>query len=148
MTYSDFINRPLDLMQRIEHKIEDVQFKWTLCLNTIQGDGEKIQKSLTNTAEVRVLRYAEANRELTDLQEEYDASCANVREFLYGCLDVKDADVLDWKYCSGKSIADIAEIRGMTYSGMASRISRAETRARSEFSQYFQNCVDLQKKSR
>lgn len=134
MTYEEFINRPLDLMQKIEHKIEDVQYKWTLCTNTTQGLSERVQTSPTNTTEVRVIRYAQANKELTDLQGEYDAACEKVRAFLYGNLELGDADVLDWKYCNGKSINDIAEIRNLSYTGAASRISRAETRARSKFS--------------
>lgn len=134
MTYEEFINRPLDLMQKIEHKIEDVQYKWTLCTNTTQGLSERVQTSPTNTTEVRVIRYAQANKELTDLQGEYDAACERVRAFLYGNLELGDADVLDWKYCNGKSINDIAEIRNLSYTGAASRISRAETRARSKFS--------------
>ena len=134
MTYEQFINRPLELMQRIEHKIEDVQFKWTLCTNTTQGLSERVQTSPTNTTEIRVIRYAQANKELTELQEEYDDSCKSVRDFLYGELELNDADVLDWKYCSGKSISQIADIRSLSYSGAASRISRAEVRARSKYS--------------
>lgn len=133
MTYEEFITRPLDLMQKIEHKVEDVQYKWTLCTNTTQGLSERVQTSPTNTTEVRVTRYAQANKELTDLQGEYDAACERVREFLYDNLELGDADVLDWKYCNGKSITDIAEIRNLSYTGAASRISRAETRARSKF---------------
>ena len=111
-----------------------MQYKWTLCTNTTQGLSERVQTSPTNTTEVRVIRYAQANKELTDLQGEYDAACERVRAFLYGNLELGDADVLDWKYCNGKSINDIAEIRNLSYTGAASRISRAETRARSKFS--------------
>lgn len=133
MTYEEFVNRPLDLMLKIEHKLEDVQYKWTLCLNTSQGLSERVQTSPSNKADLRIIRYAEANKELTDLQTQYDESCESVRRFLYDNLDMLDADALDWKYCSGKSISDIASIRGMTYSGAASRISRAEIRARSKY---------------
>lgn len=133
MTYEEFINKPTELMQRIEHKVEDVAFKWTLCLNTTQGLSERVQTSPNNNQDLKVIRYAEANKELTDLQTEYDKACEEIRTFLYENLDMQDADVLDWKYCSGKSITDIANIRNMTYSGAASRISRAEVRARSKY---------------
>lgn len=133
MTYEEFINKPTELMQRIEHKVEDVAFKWTLCLNTSQGLSERVQTSPNNNQDLKVIRYAEANKELTDLQTEYDKACEEIRTFLYENLDMQDADVLDWKYCSGKSITDIANIRNMTYSGAASRISRAEVRARSKY---------------
>lgn len=133
MTYEQFINRPLDLMQKIEHKAEDVMFKWTLCLNTSPGLSERVQTSPSNTSDLKVIRYDDANKELIELQGEYDDACEEIRTFLYENLDMQDADVLDWKYCSGKSITDIANIRNMTYSGAASRISRAEVRARSKY---------------
>lgn len=135
MTYEQFINRPLDLMQKIEHKIEDVQYKWTLCLNTTQGLSERVQTSPSNTTEIRVIRYAQANKELTEMQGEYDAACEKVRDFLYSNLDLGDADVLDWKYCNGKSISDIADIRNITYSGAANRIGRAEAKARRKYAE-------------
>ena len=135
MTYEEFINRPLDLRQKIEHKIEDVQYKWTLCTNTTQGLSERVQTSPSNTTELRVIRYAQANKELTDLQGEYDKACESVRDFLYGNLEIGDADVLDWKYCNGKSISDIADIRNITYSGAANRIGRAEVKARRKYAE-------------
>lgn len=135
MTYEQFINRPLELIQKIEHKVEDVAFKWTLCLNTTQGLSERVQTSPSNTSDLKVIRYAQAKKELDDLQEEYDSACDDVREFLYANLKLMDADVLDWKYCNGKSTKEIAEIRNITYSGAANRISRAEARARSKYAQ-------------
>ena len=133
MTYEQFINRPLELIQKIEHKVEDVAFKWTLCLNTTQGLSERVQTSPSNTSDLKVIRYAQAKKELDDLQEEYDSACDDVRDFLYTNLKLMDADVLDWKYCNGKSVKEIAEIRNITYSGAANRISRAEARARSKY---------------
>lgn len=133
MTYEEFINKPTELMQRIEHKVEDVAFKWTLCLNTSQGLSERVQTSPNNNQDLKVIRYAQAKKELDDLQEEYDSACDDVRDFLYANLKLMDADVLDWKYCNGKSVKEIAEIRNITYSGAANRISRAEARARSEY---------------
>lgn len=135
MRYETFMNRPLELMQRIEHKIDDVAFKWTLCLNTAQGLSERVQSSPSNTQDLKVIRYAEANKQLTDLQDEYDRSCQEVRDFLYDNLEINDADVLDWKYCNGKSTSEIAEIRGVTYAGAANRISRAEAKARKKYAQ-------------
>ena len=133
MTYEQFINRPLEMIQKIEHKVEDVAFKWTLCLNTTQGLSERVQTSPSNTSDLKVIRYAQAKKELDDLQEEYDSACDDVRDFLYANLKLMDADVLDWKYCNGKSVKEIAEIRNITYSGAANRISRAEARARSKY---------------
>lgn len=133
MTYYEFISKPNILKIQIEHMLEDVEFKWTLCLNTSQSSSERVQTSPSNTTDLRIIRYAQANKELTELQSEYDEACSSIRQFLYDNLDVNDADVLDWKYCSGKTIADIAEIRNLTYSGAANRISRAEAKARKIF---------------
>ena len=133
MSYEEFINKPLNLMQKIEHKTEDVMFKWTICLNTTQGFSERVQTSPSNTSDLKIIRYAQADQELTALQGEYDEACDAVRGFLYENLNMQDADVLDWKYCNGKSISEIADIRNMSYSGAASKISRAEVRARSKY---------------
>ena len=135
MTYNQFVNRPMALMQRIEHKAEDVAFKWTLCLNTTQGISERVQTSPSNSADLKIIRYAEADKELTELQARYDKACDDVRAFLYGNLDMHDADVLDWRYCNGKSIKEIAEIRNLTYSGAANKLNRAEKRARQKYTQ-------------
>lgn len=135
MTYEEFINRPTDLMLKIEHQTEDVAFKWTLCLNTSQGLSERVQTSPSNTQDLKVIRYAAAHQKLLDLQDEYDNACEDVRAFLYGNLKIGDADVLDWKYCSGKTTKEIAEIRNITYAGAANRISRAEAKARAKYAQ-------------
>lgn len=135
MTYEQFINKPLDLMCMIEHRAEDVAFKWTLCLNTSQGLSERVQTSPSNTQDLKVIRYAAAHQKLLDLQDEYDKACEAVRDFLYGNLNINDADVLDWKYCNGKSTSEIAKIRGVTYAGAANRISRAEAKARKKYAQ-------------
>lgn len=76
-----------------------------------------------------MVRYADAKRELNTLQTEYDAAVEALREFLYDMLPLDDADVLDWKYCGGKSISEIAEIRSLSYSGAANRIRRADIKA-------------------
>lgn len=133
MSYDQFMNRPLNLMQEIEHKAEDVAFKWSLCLNSTQGYSERVQTSPKNTSDLKIIRYAEADRELTELQTRYDEACESVRAFLYSNLDMQDADALDWKYCSGFSTKEIAEKRNLSYNGAASRISRAEKRARQKY---------------
>lgn len=133
MTYETFINRPLELMQKIEHKVEDVAFKWTLCLNTSQGLSERVQTSPSNTSDLKIIRYAQAKKELDDLQEEYDSACDDVRDFLYANLKMMDADVLDWKYCNGKSVKEIANIMGTTYEATRQRIKRANEKARKKY---------------
>ena len=129
MNYYAFVSRPTELRIRMEHKMEDVQFKWTTCINTVPQMGEKVQSSLKNSTEASIIRYTEAKAQLDALAEKYDKAVSDVRAFLYECLDLDDADVLDWKYCGGKSIQDIADLKEISYSGAANRISRAEAKA-------------------
>lgn len=129
MTYKEFITRPMILRDKIEHQAEDVAFKWNICLNTVPELGERVQSSIHNTTEMSILRYSQSKAELDRLQGEYDKAMADIRLFLYANLKHDEADVLDWKYCSDKSIQQIADIRGISYSGAANRIYRADSKA-------------------
>lgn len=129
MTYKEFITRPMILRGKIEHQAEDVAFKWNICLNTVPELGERVQSSIHNTTEMSILRYSQSKAELDRLQGEYDKAMADIRLFLYANLKHDEADVLDWKYCSDKSIQQIAEIRNISYSGAANRIYRADSKA-------------------
>lgn len=130
MTYREFVTRPIFLRGKIEHQAEDVAFKWAVCLNVVPELGEKVQSTIHNTTEASILRYVQAKAELDRLQSEYDKAMADIRLFLYTNLRHEEADVLDWKYCSDKSIQQIADIKEISYSGAANRIYRADTKAR------------------
>ena len=127
--YRSFIERPVYLKGKIEHQAEDVAFKWGVCLNAVPELGERVQSSIHNTTEASILRYAQSKAELDRLQGEYEKAVADIRLFLYTNLKRDDADVLDWKYCSDKSIQQIADIKEISYSGAASRIYRADAKA-------------------
>jgi hypothetical protein len=129
MTYNQFVRRPGDLKRCIEHKIEDVQFKWNICIGVVPSMDEKVQTSVKNTSESSILRYADAKKELDHLQRSYDAAVDEVREFLYEELKADEADVLDWRYCGDKSIGEIAEIKSLSYSGAANKVRRADMKA-------------------
>ena len=133
MTYMDFVTRPIILRGRIEHQAEDVAFKWGVCTNVVPELGERVQTSVHNTTEASVLRYAQAKAELDRLQGEYDKAMADIRLFLYTNLRQEEADVLDWKYCSDKSIQQIADIKEISYSGAANRIYRADAKAKKAY---------------
>ena len=133
MTYSEFITRPTILKGKIEHQAEDVAFKWSICLNTVPELSERVQSSVHNTTEASILRYTQAKAELDRLQGEYDKALADIRLFLYTNLKREEADVLDWKYCSDKSIQQIADIKDLSYSGAASKIYRADFKAAEAF---------------
>lgn len=129
MTYQMFVEKPMILKGRIEHQAEDVAFRWSICLNAVPELSERVQTSINNTTEAAVLRYAQSKAELDQLQGEYNKAVAEIRLFLYANLKHDEADVLDWKYCSDKSIQQIADIKEISYSGAASRIYRADAKA-------------------
>lgn len=133
MTYNEFVIRPIILKGKIDHQVEDVSFKWSICLNAVPELSERVQSSIHNTTEASILRYAQAKAELDRLQGEYDKAVADVRLFLYTNLRREDADVLDWKYCDDKSIQQIADLKNLSYSGAASKIYRADFRAAEAF---------------
>lgn len=141
MTYNEFVNKPVVLRGRIEHQAEDVAFKWNICLNAVPEMSERVQSSIHNTTEASILRYAQSKAELDRLQGEYEKAMADIRLFLYTNLKREDADVLDWKYCSDKSIQQIADIKEISYSGAASRIYRADAKASRVFEKTLQNTL-------
>ena len=146
MTYNQFINRPLMLRTRIDHKIDDVAFKWSVCQNTTATISERVQTSPANTQETSYLRYIEAKKELDELCTKYDDVCDAVRDFLYGELTPDEASMMEWKYVQGKSAQEISAITGITYDAARARLSRADRKARkifesSHISQHEQNIV-------
>ena len=129
MTYNQFIRRPGTLKRLIEHKVEDVQFKWNVCVGAVPELGERVQTSVKNSSEASVIRYADAKKELDQLQGRYDAAVNEVRDFLYAQLNAEEADVLDWKYCADKTTSEIAKIKSLSYSGAANKVRRADIKA-------------------
>lgn len=144
MTYYKFVSRPEMIRMKIEHQAEDVAFKWSICLNAVPELSERVQSSIHNTTEASILKYAQAKAELDRLQGKYDEVVSDVREFLYSNLKVEEADVLDWKYCNGKSIQQIADIKEISYSGAASKIYRADAKANRIFEKISRNIPKLE----
>ena len=129
MTYKQFVNRPLILRRKVEHKIEDVQLKWTICQSSTAPLHERVQTSGGNTTESSYIRYIDAKRELEQLAEELDLARNDLRDFLYSNLKNQDADMLDWRYIGGRTVQEIAEIEGMSYQTAKNRISSANRKA-------------------
>lgn len=129
MTYNEFVGMPADLLQQIWHKVDDVQLKWTVCLNTVPELGERVQTSVRNNTEASIIRYSQAKGELDVLVDRYDKAVKDIRRFLYENLSADEADVLDWKYCGDKSIQQIADLKNLSYSGAANKIYRADRKA-------------------
>lgn len=133
MTYVEFVNRPLEIYSRIAHQVEIVQRLENICLNTTTTLGEKVQTSRQNTQEKKYAALADAQHKLNKMTGDLIDICDEVRNFFYENLSFDDADILEWKYINGKSINEISIIIDATYSGTASKISRAEKNARKAY---------------
>ena len=133
-TYDAFMNRPLRLRSRIEHKADDVAFKLEICLKaTTALGGERVQTSRDNTTERHLAEYIDARKKLDAIIDDYNEAVEEVTAFIYGNLDFKDADLLEWKYINGKDLKEIAEITGLAYETIKHRCSSAERTARIKF---------------
>jgi len=132
--YEDFMNRPLRLRSRIEHKADDVAFKLEICLKaTTALGGERVQTSHDNTTERNLAEYIDARKKLDAIIDDYNDAVEQVTNFIYGNLDFKDADLLEWKYINGKTLTEIADIFGIAYDTAKHRSSAAERRAREKY---------------
>ena len=129
MTYEKFINRPLAIYGKILHQVDNVRRLEDVCMKATSVLSERVQTSRENTLEKNYVALADAKRELADMIAELDVVSKEVRDFLYGNLNIDDADILEWKYINGKSNSEISKIQNLTYSGATTKISRAEKKA-------------------
>lgn len=134
MTYDQFMNKPLRLRSRIEHKADDVAFKLEICLKaTTALGGERVQTSRGNTTERNLTEYIDARKKLDATIQQYNDAVEEVTTFIYDSLDFKDADLIEWKYINGKSLTEIADIMGIAYQTAKNRSWQAENQLRRKF---------------
>ena len=134
MIYEEFMNRPLRLRSRIEHKADDVAFKLEICLKaTTALGGERVQISRDNATERNLAEYIDAREKLDAIINDYNDAVEEVTDFIYGNLDFKDADLLEWKYINGKTLTEIADIMGIAYQTAKNRSWQAERVLRNKF---------------
>lgn len=134
MTYEQFMNKPLRLRSRIEHKADDVAFKLEICLKaTTALGGERVQTSRGNTTERNLTEYIDARKKLDAIIQQYNDAVEEVTTFIYDSLDFKDADLIEWKYINGKSLTEIADIMGIAYQTAKNRSWQAENQLRRKF---------------
>ena len=134
-SYEQFMNRPLLLRSRIEHKAEDVAFKLEVCLKaTTALGGERVHTSRDNATELNLAEYIDARKKLDAIINDYNEAVEEVTNFIYANLDFKDADLLEWKYINGKTLTEIADIMGIAYQTAKNRSWRAERDLRIKFS--------------
>lgn len=131
------MNRPLRLRSRIEHKADDVAFKLEICLKaTTALGGERVQTSHDNTTDRNLAEYIDAKNKLEAIMNDYDEAVEQVTDFIYGNLDFRDADLLEWKYINGKTLTEIADIMGIAYQTAKNRSWQAERQLRNKFGTY------------
>lgn len=134
-SYEQFMNRPLHLRSRIEHKADDVAFKLEICLKaTTALGGERVQTSRDNTTERNLAEYIDARKKLDAIINDYNEAVEEVTGFIYANLDFKDADLLEWKYINGKTLTEIADIMGIAYQTAKNRSWQAERQLKNKFS--------------
>ncbi len=133
MNYNEFVELPNKIRRRINHKIEDVMLKESICMRSTTSLGERVQASPGNRQEESYIRYIDAKNELNDLAARLEESQTEVREFLYDNLSFEDADLLEWRYIDGKSPQKIADMMGTTYEATRQRLKRANEKARKKY---------------
>ncbi len=132
-SYDQFMNKPLRLKTRIEHKADEVAFLFEVCTKATGSWGEKVQTSPTNRSERNKDKYIDESNKLLKMIDEYEASKDEVITFLYDNLKFEDADLLEWKYINGKTLTEIAKIKGIAYQTAKNRSWRAERDLRIKF---------------
>lgn len=143
MNYQTWINRALIVRGFVEHAADVVAERRAICERVTPIYGVEFTQPTRNRGgrEENIEKLIEAQKELTRYIDQYDAICSEIRHFLYTYLPVKYADSLDWIYCNGKSISEIAEIRGISYSAAACRRNRAEKKASVAYQKFIERTV-------
>lgn len=133
MTYNEFVKQPNNIRRRVNHKIEDVMLKESICMRSTISLGERVQASPGNSQEASYIRYIDAKNELNDLAARLEEARTEVRTFLYDNLSLEDADLLEWRYIDGKTPMEISEKMGTTYEATRQRLKRANEKARKKY---------------
>ena len=136
MTYDEFVTRPLVIWRQILHKSDEIARLEGLCLRTTVSFGERVQNTVENTREKNLVALSQSRAEMDEMIADLMQVQAEIREFLYDCLKVEEADVLEWKYINGKSVKEIAETLDIEEQSVRNKISRCEKKARSKYIEY------------
>lgn len=135
MKYSDFVGRVRTLDIKINQQLLEAERLKNLCeqITTIWLDDVRIQASAENKQEQRLIELVDCKRELDSLVDKRNEVVQELTDFFNNSLSFEDADTLILKYIHGKSIGAIADIKTLSYSGAASKIYRADLRARQRY---------------
>lgn len=136
MNYNEFVTQPIAVWRRILHKRDEVAKLEEICLIANSQLGERVQSSIENRKEKSLVAYAQSKNELNEMIDELMVVQAEVREFFYECLEIDEADVLEWKYVNGKSIKDIADILGVEEQTARNKVCQYDKKARKLYIEY------------
>lgn len=119
MNFDSWINRPSDLREQITDAEEYAERQQAKCERTTINYGEEyIQTSRFDSVTKNILELDEAKKTVNRLYEQYFDTVDEIREFMYANLPLRQADILDWRYCHLFTVDRIAEKKKMTPSGV------------------------------
>ena len=132
MNYDRFVEQPRILQERLNHEILKAERYKDLCTRTTAAFSEigRVQQSRSNTHETYLLEYADSQRAVYDLMQEYNTACDAVRTWLYNNLSIKNASMLEYRYIDALSNSEIAATMHFAEQTMKNMISKAVREAR------------------
>lgn len=133
-TYDEFVNRVIILDYKIGRQLDESERLRAICdrVTTIWSTDVKVQ-STGKKREDRLTSLIDSKADLEDLLEKRNEAAEEITCFFNSALKPRDANIMIMKYVGGKTVKEIAEQLFYTYSGIATRISRAEVIARNKY---------------
>ena len=127
-------------MDRIKDAEEEVIIRQSRCERTTINYGEEyIKTSRYDSVTKNILELDEARKKLEKLYQEYFDTIEEIREFMYENIPIKQADVLDWRYCHVMPVDRIAEKKKMSKTGVYQACSRAMATLKKAYIEKYQN---------
>lgn len=135
MDYASWIREPANIRADIQHCMNEIERLRSQCERSTPLYGIEFVQTTQhgNSRETALIKLADQQNQLSILMVEYDKKCAEIRDFLYSQLSAKDADLLDWRHCSGLSNMELADLKGTSDSAVRASLARAERRAKTAY---------------
>lgn len=146
MTYDDFVSRILILDFKIDQQLDKAERLRAICdrCTTIWSDDMKVQSSVGKTREDHLTELLDSKGHLEDLLKKRKKAEEEITDFFNSALKPRDANIMIMKYVNGKSVKEISKQLFYSYSGVATRISRAEVIAKNK---YYERNKDNERKN-
>ena len=120
------------MQEQLNHAILKAERYKDLCTRATAAFSEigHVQQSNANIHETYLLEYADSQRAVRDLMQEYGTACDTVRTWLYSRLSIKNASMLEYRYIDGLSNSEIATTMHYAEQTTKNLISKAVRKAR------------------